>query len=135
MDPKNTKITHESIYVLYCLYKKFWSQTAIRPSLWLQILPNPSQHYDSSFEIPRFVNIVRDRLSKTFSIFYHGLHVWYHEILTNLMIFRPRLLFYILKTNRPHVHGRVSWTRCVKFLFISWVRPRTRLSDMNIIFY
>ena len=87
---KITKILHESIYVLYYLYKNCWSQIPIRPSLWLQILPNPSQRYDSSSEILWFINIdiVRDRLCETFSIFYHGLHVRYHEILTNLMIFR-----------------------------------------------
>ena len=42
--------------------------------------------------------------------------------------------FYNLKTKWPHVHGRVFWTRCSKFLFIPWVRPYTRLSNMNIIF-
>ena len=31
--------------------------------------------------------------------FYHGLHVWYHEILTNLMIFRLRLLFLEFKNH------------------------------------
>jgi hypothetical protein len=79
--------------------QKFWSQTLIRLSHWLQILPNPSQRYDSSSEILRFINIVRDRLCETFSIFYHGLHVWYHEILTNLMIFRLRLLFLEFKNH------------------------------------
>ena len=68
------------------------------------------------------------------NFFYHSLHVWYHEILTNLMIFRLRLLFYNLKARRPHVRGRVSWTRCLKFLFIPRVRPHTGLNNMNIIF-
>ena len=79
--------------------KKFWSQTPILPSLWLKILPNSSQRYDSSSKILRFVNIVRDRLCETFSIFYHGLHVWYHVILTNLMIFRLCLLFLEFKNH------------------------------------
>ena len=43
--------------------------------------------------------------------------------------------FYNLKVRWPHVRGRVSWTRCLKFLFISRVRPRTGLYNMNIIFY
>ena len=101
---------------------------------WLQILPNPSQCYDSSSEILQFVNIVHDRLCETFSIYYHSLHVWYPEILTNLMIFRLCLFFKNLKTIRPHIHGWVSWTRCSKFPFISWIRPHTGLNNMNIIF-
>ena len=40
-----------------------------------------------------------------------------------------------LKTIRPHVRGRVSWTRRAKFLFISRVRPHIGLNNMNIIFY
>ena len=73
--------------------QKVLKSNPIRSSLWLQILQNPSQRYHSSCEILRFVNIVHDILCDTFSIFYHSLHVWYHEILTNLMIFRLRLLF------------------------------------------
>ena len=115
-------------------YKKFWSQTPIRSSLWLQILLNHSQRYDSSSEILHFVNIIHDILCKTFSIFCHILHVWYHEILTNLMIFRLHFLFYNLKTIRSLVRGHVSRTRCSEFLFISRLRPRTRLNNMNIIF-
>ena len=95
---KITKNSHETIYVHY-LYKKFWSQTPIQPSLWLQILPNPSQCYDPSSEILRFVNIIRDRLCETFTIFYHGLHVWYHEILTKLMIFRLHCFFLEFKNH------------------------------------
>ena len=79
--------------------KKFWCQTPIWPSLWLQILPNPSQRYDSSSKILWFVNIIHDRLCETFSIFYHDLHVLYHKILTNLMIFRLRLLFLEFKNH------------------------------------
>ena len=108
-----TKITHELIFVLYCLYKKFWSQSmfSIAYTKSSKVKPqfdryfdsksyqNPSQRYDSSCEIPRFVNIIHDRLSETFSIFYHSLHVWYHEILTNLMIFRLRLLFLEFKNH------------------------------------
>ena len=113
MDPKITKFTHESIYVLYCLHKKFWSQTPIRPSLWLQILSNPSQRYDSFSKILRFVNIVRKRLCETFSIFYHGLHVWYHEILINLMIFGLRLFFQEFKNHS----ATCSWSGFVNKMF------------------
>ena len=100
MNPKNTKITHESIYVLYCLYKKFWSQTLIRSIVTLT--PNLTEFFSTLrffFEILRFVDIVHDRLYETFSIFYHSLHIWYHEILTNLMIFRFRLLFLEFKNH------------------------------------
>jgi hypothetical protein len=45
-----------------------------------------------------------------------------------------RFLFLNLKTIRPHVRGHVSWIRCSKFFFISQVRPKTGLSNMNIIF-
>ena len=66
---KFTKITHESINVIYCLYNKFWSQTTIWLSLWLQILPNHSHRYYSSSKMLRFINIVHDRLCETDSIF------------------------------------------------------------------
>ena len=131
---KITKITHELIYVLYCLYKKVLKSN---PNSIVSLTPNLTEYFSTlrlSSKILHFVNIIHDILSKTFSIFYHSLHVWYHEILTNLMIFILCLLFYNLKARRPHVHGRVSWTRCSKFLFIPQVRPHTRLSNMNIIF-
>ena len=38
-------------------------------NLTVTLTPNHSQHYDSSSEILRFINIVRDRLCKTLSIF------------------------------------------------------------------
>ena len=113
--------------------EKFWSQTPLRPSLLLQILPNPFECYDSSSEILRFVNIVRDTLCETFLIFYHSLHLWYHEILTNLMIFR--LCFFLEFKNHSVTR---SWScflnKMSKFLFISWVRPQNGLNNMNIIF-
>ena len=101
---------------------------------WLQILPNQSQRYDSSCEILRFVNIVHDILCETFLIFYHSLDVWYHEILTNLMIFKLRLLFLEFKNHLATRSWLCSWTRCPKFLFIPGVKPHTRLNNMNIIF-
>ena len=84
--------------------------------------------WDASVCKHRTWQIVRNLLN-----FYHSLHVWYHKILTNLMIFR--LFFLNLKTIRSHVRGRISWTRCSKFLFISRVRPHTGHSNMNIIFH
>ena len=66
--------------------------------------------------------------------FYHGLHVWYHEISTNLMIFKLRLLFLEFKNHLATRSWSCSWTRCPKFLFIPGVKPHTRLNNMNIIF-
>ena len=99
MDPTNyqnyTRINLCSLLRI----QKVLKSNPIQSSLWLQILQNPSQCYHSSCEILRFVNIVHDILCETFSIFYHSLHVWYHEILTNLMIFRHRLLFLEFKNH------------------------------------
>ena len=102
--------------------QKFWSQTPIRQPLWLQILPNPPQRYDSSSEMLRFVNIVRDKLCETFSIFYHSLHLWYHHIMTNLMIFRLCLRFLEFKN---HSTTR-SWSCFLNKIFeISFYVPGT----------
>ena len=76
----------------------------------------PSERYYSSFETFRLVNIICDKICKTFSFFYHSLHIWCHYIMTNLIIFRLYLLN--LKTIRAHACGRVSWTKCSKILFI-----------------
>ena len=98
MDPKNYQ-NHTWINLCSLLpIQKVLKSNPIRSSLWLQILSNPSQRYDSSSEILRFINIVHDRLCKTLLIFYHSLHIWYHEILTNLMIFRLCLLFLEFKS-------------------------------------
>ena len=131
---KITKITHELIYVLYCLYKKFWSQTPIWSSLWLQILPNPSQRYDSSFEILRFVNIVHDRFVRNLFNFYHSLHVWYHEILINLMIFGLRLLFLEFKNHSATYSWSCFLNKMFEISFHFLGKTHTRLSNMNIIF-
>ena len=50
------------------------------------------------FGVLRFVINIRHNFCKTFSIFYHNLHMWYHDIMTNLMIFRVHLLFIEFKT-------------------------------------
>ena len=134
MDPKNTKITHESIYVLYCLYKKFWSQTSIWLSLWLQILPNPSQCYDSSSEILWFVNIVHDRFVRNLFIFYHSLHIWYHEILTNLVIFGLRLLFLEFKNHSATCSWSCFLNKMFEISFHFLGKTHTGLSNMKIIF-
>ena len=78
---------------LCCLYKKFWTQTTIQPSIWLQILSNPSQLYDSSSEMYRFVSTYVTKVCETSSTFSHNLHIWYYDILPNLIIFRLCLLF------------------------------------------
>ena len=84
------------------------------------------------------VSICKHRTWKNFKIhsnFYHSLRIWYHEILPNLIIFRLRLLFLEFKIIQTHVRGHVSCSGCLKFLFIWWVRPQTRLNNMSIIFH
>ena len=112
---KNLPKLHMNQSLFSIAYTKFLKLNPIRSSLWLQILPNPSQRYDSSFEILWFVNIVHDILCETFSIFYHSLHVWYHEILTNLMIFRLRLLFLEFKNHL----ATCSWSCLLNKMFES----------------
>ena len=63
--------------------------------IWLQIL----ERCDSSFEMLRFVNIICDKMCKIFPIFYHSLYAWYHQIMTNLMVFRLYLLFLKFKNH------------------------------------
>ena len=110
---KITKILTETIHHVYCLYKKFWSENLIRSSLWLKILSNPSHVYGISSEMLSFVSNVRDNFYETCSIFYHSLHVWYHDILTNLIIFRLRLIFIEFKNNA----AARSWSCFVKKMF------------------
>ena len=135
LDPKNDQ-NHTWINLCSLLpIQKVLKSNPIRSSLWLQILPNPSQCDNSSYEILQVVNIIHDILCETFSIFYHSLHIWYHEILINLMIFRLRLLFLEFKNHSATRLWSCSWTRCSKFLFISRVWPHTGLNNKNIIFY
>jgi len=95
---KITKILLETIHHVYYLYKKFWSENLIRSSLWLKILSNPSHVYETSSKMLSFVSNILDNFYETISIFYHSFHVSYHDILTNLMIFRLRLIFIEFKT-------------------------------------
>ena len=46
------------------------------------------------FGILRFVINIRHNFCKTFSIFYHNLLIWYHDIKANLMIFGVHLNFH-----------------------------------------
>ena len=46
------------------------------------------------FEDVSIYKHVRDKVCKTSSIFSHNLHIWYYDILPNLIIFRPCLLFF-----------------------------------------
>ena len=134
MDPKNYQnYTWINLCSLLPI-KKFWSQIPIRPSLWLQILPNHSQRYDSSTEMLRFVNIVRDKTCETLSIFYHSLHIWYHHIMTNLVIFKLRLLFLEFKNHSTTRSWSCFLNEMFGIFFISKVRPHTRLNNMTIIF-
>ena len=96
---KIVKFWYDTIYVVCWLYKKIWTQTPIHMSLGLQILSDPSKFYESSPEMLPFVSIIHHKLCETFSIFYHNLHIWYHDILTNLVIFRLRLVFVEFKNH------------------------------------
>ena len=73
--------------------KKIWSETPNRHSNCLLILPDLSQISETSSEMIRFVSSVHVNFAETLSIFYHSLHVWYHDNSMNFMIFRLRLLF------------------------------------------
>ena len=134
MDPKNYQ---NYTWINLCSLLPIKKVLKSNPNLIISLTPNLTKSFstlwfffwDTSFCKHHTWHIVRNLLN-----FFHNLHIWYHEILTNLMMFRLCLLFYNLKAKRPHIHGHVSWTRCVKFLFISRVRPHTRLSNMNIIF-
>jgi hypothetical protein len=45
----------------------------------------------------RFLNTVREKFFETFSIVYHNLPIGYHELSTNLKIFKLHLHFIRLK--------------------------------------
>jgi len=49
---------------------------------------DPSQLYETYSEMFQIVRIRRHRLCETFSNFYHGLQVWYHDFIANITIFR-----------------------------------------------
>jgi len=89
---KITKILHETIHHVCCLYKKFWCGTPIQSSIWLKISTDPSYVYGTTLEMFRFVSNVRENFCEISLIFYHSLHVWYHDITTNPKIFRLRLI-------------------------------------------
>ena len=113
MDFKNYQnFTWNNLFFLLPI-QKFWSQTPIQLSFWIAILHNPSQLYDSSSEMLQIVSNVCDKLCETFLIFYHNLHIWYHDILTNLMIFRVSLLFIEFKSN----FATRSWSCFVNKMF------------------
>ena len=138
------------------------------PNSTVTLTPNLTE----SFSTLRFffwdtsvVNIVRDRLCETFSIFYHGLHVWYHEILTNLIIFKLCLLLLEFKSRTAtclwscflnkmfeisfHSLGKAShWTQKHEYhflnyfilLFVSlavqiWLVPKNFLKSNKLIKY
>ena len=120
MDPKNYQ-NHTWINLCSLLpIQKVLKSNPIRSSLWLQILPNPSQRYDSSCEILRVINIIHDILCETFSFFYHNLYIWYHEILTNLMIFRLCLLFLEFKNHSATCSWSCFLNKMSKISFHSW---------------
>jgi hypothetical protein len=51
------------------------------------------KHYDFMCSSPRFLHIVRHNFLETFSIFYHSIYIWYHDMWTRFMIFWLCLCF------------------------------------------
>ena len=94
-----------------------------------------SWNHETSSEILQFASIVCDNLCKTFSNFYHSLHIWYHDILTSCMIFGLRLLFIEFKNKST----ASSWSCFVNKmfeiggLFLDTASHYT--NNMNIIFW
>ena len=77
-------------------------------SISYQIILN---NHEISSEMFRFVSIVRDNLCDTFSIFYHSLHIWYHDILSNFMIFGLSLFFIEFKNHSTTRSGSCFWNK------------------------
>ena len=87
------------------------------------------------FGVLRFVINIRHNFCKTFSIFCHNLHMWYHDIMTNLMIFRVHLFFIEFKTYSVHIPGNVLRTRYLNFRFKSSTLTPIGLNNININFF
>ena len=93
MDPKNYQ--NFTLSNLCCLLpiQKVLNSNNNSTSIWLQILSDPSQLYDSSSEMYQFVSTYVTKVCEISSTFFHNLHIWYYNILSNLIIFRLCLLF------------------------------------------
>ena len=93
---KITKVLHKIIYIGY---KKNLKSNS---NLILTSTPNLTASFSTLWFFFADVFICKHRTWKNFKIhsnFYHRLHIWYHEILTNLIILRLQLLFFrILKS-------------------------------------
>ena len=50
-------------------------------------------NHETSSEMFQFLSNVRDNLCDTFSIFYHSLHIWRHDISPSFVIFGLRMDF------------------------------------------
>jgi hypothetical protein len=61
----------------------------------------------------------RVHVFKTFSIFFHNLLIWYHEYLTNFVIFKLHLNLYNFFTVLPYNLHQDRRTKCRKFSLIS----------------
>ena len=137
-DSKLTKIWHETIYDVYCLYKKFWSQISIRSSHWLQISTSSLQLSVTYSEMASICKQHTCLLLRILLNFYHSLHVWYHDIMISWQIswFLDFICFLSnFKTIQLHVRGHVSWTRYSNFpLNSSTIFQIIELNNMNIIF-
>ena len=99
MVPKNYQnFTRNNIYCLLAIENFLKSNS----NLIVTSTPNLTASFSTLWFFFADVSIYKHRMwqnCKTHSNFYHSLHIWYHEILTNLIIFRLQLIFFrILKS-------------------------------------
>ena len=93
MAPKNCqKFTRSDLCSLLYIQKilKWNSKSTFKLS---PHLTGSFSNLRNSPEMIRFVSNIRVNFAETLSIFYHSLHVWYHDNSTIFGIFRLRLLF------------------------------------------
>jgi len=93
MDSKNIQNLTSNIPSCLLPIQKILNSNSNSIIIVTQNLNESSLVYGTSSEMPYFVSYICQNFCKTFSVFYHTLHIWYHGIMTNLMIFRLHLLF------------------------------------------
>ena len=111
-----------------------------------EVKPKFDRHFDSkSYRILLKCTILHGKrlvllatyvanCAKIFQFFYHSLHVWYHEILTNLIIFRLHLLFIEFKNNSVTYSWSCLVNRMFDIFFPCPDKPHIGANNMNIIF-
>lgn len=99
MDAKNYhKLTWDNLCCMFTSKKVLKSKSNLNFTKTTNLITWLS-HSETSHEMLRFLNTMHDELFKTFSIIYHNLHIGYHELLTNLKIFKLCLHFIKLKNS------------------------------------